>query len=131
MAADCGFCTAGWSVTAKAVLDKNLNPTWDGDTFVVQSNGFDERTWLDHFGYPHSDEMILEERYHRLDRDNMQLVITLTDPKVYARPWVSETKNLRLSPLKDFVDELFCIPSEEQEFNRRIRNPAGGLIGKD
>jgi len=75
--------------------------------------------------------MTLEERYHRLDRDNMQLVITLTDPKIYTKPWVSETKNLRLSPLKDFVDELFCIPSEEQEFNRRIRDPAAGLIRKD
>ena len=75
--------------------------------------------------------MRLEERYRRLDRDNMQLVITLTDPKFYSQPWVSETKNLRLSPLKEFVDELFCIPSEEQEFNRRIRNPAGGLTGKD
>jgi hypothetical protein len=100
---------------------------WEGDTFVVESNGFDERTWLDHFGYPHSDEMRLEERYRRLDRDNMQLVITLTDPKIYTQPWVSETKNLRLSPLKDFVDELFCIPSQEQEFNRRLRDPAGGI----
>src|SRR2546430_14401254 len=63
---------SGWSVGR-----------WEGDTFVVQSNGFDERTWLDHFGYPHSEEMTLEERYHRLDRDNMQLVITLTDPKIY------------------------------------------------
>ena len=100
---------------------------WDGDTFVVEANGFDERTWLDHFGYPHSDVMKLEERYRRVDRDNMQLVITLTDPKFYTKPWVSETKNLRLSPLKEFVDELFCIPSQEQEFNRRLRNPAGGL----
>jgi len=104
---------------------------WEGDTFIVESNGFDERTWLDHFGNPHSDEMRLEERYRRLDRDNMQLTITLTDPKIFARPWVSETKNLRLSPLKDFVDELFCIPSEEQAFNRRMRNPAAGLSDKD
>jgi hypothetical protein len=74
--------------------------------------------------------MRLEERYHRLDRDHMQLVMTLTDPKIYTQPWVSETKDLRLSPLKDFVDELFCIPSEEQAFNRRIRNPAGGVLEK-
>jgi hypothetical protein len=104
---------------------------WEGDEFVVRSNGFDERTWLDHFGNPHSDEMTLEERYHRLNRDNMTMVIKLTDPQIYTQPWVSETKNLRLSPLKDFVDELFCIPSEEQAFNRRIRNPAGGVTNKE
>jgi hypothetical protein len=40
---------------------------------------------------------------------------------------VSETKRFRLSPLKNFEDELFCIPSVEQEFNRRMRNPAGGV----
>ena len=89
---------------------------WEGDVFVVQSNTFDDRTWLDHFGYPHSDEMRLEERYHRLDRDNMQLVMTLTDPSIYTKPWVSETKNFRLSRLKEFAEELFCIPSQEQEF---------------
>ena len=104
---------------------------WEGDLFVVQSNTFDDRTWLDHFGYPHSDEMRLEERYHRLDRDNMQLVMTLTDPKIYTKPWVSETKNFRLSGLKEFAEELFCIPSQEQEFNRRVRDPAAGVFHKD
>jgi len=104
---------------------------WEGDVFVVQSNTFDDRTWLDHFGYPHSDEMRLEERYHRLDRDNMQLVMTLIDPSIYTKPWVSETKNFRLSRLKEFAEELFCIPSQEQEFNRRVRDPAAGVFHKD
>ena len=104
---------------------------WEGDVFVVQSNTFDDRTWLDHFGYPHSDEMRLEERYHRLDRDNMQLVMTLTDPNIYTKPWVSETKNFRLSRLNEFAEELFCIPSQEQEFNRRVRDPAAGVFHKD
>src|SRR5206468_1151867 len=104
---------------------------WEGDVFVVQSNTFDDRTWLDQLGYPHSDEMRLEERYHRLDRDNMQLVMTLTDPSIYTKPWVSETKNFRLSRLKEFAEELFCIPSQEQEFNRRVRDPAAGVFHKD
>src|SRR5579871_986113 len=65
---------------------------WEGDIFVITSIGFDERSWLDHFGNPHSDQMRLEERYHRLDRDNMELVMTITDPKTYTKPWVSEKK---------------------------------------
>ena len=40
---------------------------WDGNTFIVNSVGFDERTWLDHNGYPYSDRMLLEERHRRLD----------------------------------------------------------------
>jgi len=104
---------------------------WEGDVFVMQSNSFDDRTWLDHFGYPHSDEMTLEERYHRLARDNMQLVVTLSDPKIYAKPWLRERKNFRLSGLNGFAGELFCIPSQEQEFNRRVRDPAAGVFHKD
>src|SRR5439155_23046960 len=72
---------------------------WDGDTFVVDSTGFDERTWLDHFGNPRSDQMILQERYHRVDRDTLELTMTLTDPKVYTKPWVSEKKTFRLVQL--------------------------------
>jgi hypothetical protein len=104
--------------------------TWDGDTFVVNSTGFDERSWLDHFGNPHSDEMRLEERYRRVNHDTIELVITLTDPKAYTTPWVSSKKTLTRQNLTEFPDELFCVPSEEQEFNRRIRDPAGGVIPK-
>src|SRR5688572_33017722 len=62
---------------------------WEGDTFVVDSAGFDERTWLDHFGNPHSEEMRLQERYRRIDRETLELTMTLTDPKTYTKPWVS------------------------------------------
>jgi hypothetical protein len=99
---------------------------WEGDTFVVNSAGFDERTWLDHFGNPHSDQMRLEERYRRLDRDTLELTMTLTDPKTYTKPWVSEKKIHRLVPNRD-LPEIFCVPSEEQEFNRNVRDPAGGV----
>ncbi|MGH7870082.1 MAG: hypothetical protein ACREP9_21200, partial [Candidatus Dormibacteraceae bacterium] len=89
---------------------------WDGDTFVVKSFGFDERTWLDHFGNPVSDDMTLEERYHRADRDTLELNMTIAAPKAYTKPWVSEKKTFKLSPKAD-VDELFCVPTEEQRFN--------------
>ena len=98
---------------------------WENDTtFVVDSTGFDPRTWVDHFGNPHSDEMTLQERYHRTDRDTIELSLTLTDPLIYSKPWISDTKTFKLQP-KAEVKEVFCIPSQEEEFNRRVRNPAG------
>jgi len=103
---------------------------WEGDTFVIQSVGFDERSWLDHFGNPHSSEMRLEERYRRVNHDTIELVLTIDDPKTYTKPWVSDKKILTLQPIKEFTDELFCVPSEEQAFNRRVRDPAGGVINK-
>jgi hypothetical protein len=101
---------------------------WENDnTFVVASTGFDPRTWVDHFGNPHSDEMSLQERYTRTDADTIEMTATLTDPKFYAKPWVGDKKTFKLQP-KTEVKEVFCIPSQEEEFNRRVRNPAG--LGK-
>lgn len=99
---------------------------WEGDEFVVQSLGFDDRTWLDHFGNPISDEARFEERYRRVDRDTLELRMTLTDPKAYTKPWVSETKVFRLDPTRE-IEELFCVPSENDAFNTRVRDPGAGV----
>jgi hypothetical protein len=106
---------------------------WDGNTLVVTSTGYDERTWIDHFGYPHSDEMVLEERYTRINYDTLELTMTLTDPKYYTKPWVAQTKRMHLIP-RDFIKssnwsgllEDLCAPVDEVDtFNRLIRDPAG------
>ena len=59
----------------------------EGDTLVVDSVGFDERTWLDKFGYPHSEEMRLEERYRRIDANTLELTMTVFDPVAYTEPF--------------------------------------------
>lgn len=100
---------------------------WDGNTFVVDSVGFDDRSWLDHFGMPHSTEMTLQERYRRIDRDTLELTMTLTDPKIFTAPWVSDRKVFRLAPRDREITELFCVPSQEMEFNRTVRDPAAGV----
>ena len=61
---------------------------WEGNTLVVESNGFNEGTWLDYPGNPHSDQMHLTEKYERIDKDTMNLTETVTDPKAYTKPWV-------------------------------------------
>ncbi|OFW35617.1 MAG: hypothetical protein A3J28_05540 [Acidobacteria bacterium RIFCSPLOWO2_12_FULL_60_22] len=98
---------------------------WQGDTFVVDTVGFDERTWLDQLGYPHSDAMRLQERYRRADHDTLELTLTLDDPKVYTKPWVSDKKILQLQPQQQLA-ESFCVGSEEESYNQRMRNPAAG-----
>jgi hypothetical protein len=108
---------------------------WDGDTFVVESNGFDERTWLDSAGHPHSDDMRLEERYRRVDPNMIELTMTLTDLKAYTQPWVSEKKYLERFPEKELeardsgwndLREDVCIPSVEAKYKEQVREPAGG-----
>jgi hypothetical protein len=60
---------------------------WDGDTFVVDSNGFNDRTWLDPWGDVHSNQMRLKETFRRVDREHLEWTITLDDPMTYTQPW--------------------------------------------
>ncbi len=98
---------------------------WDGDALVVNTIGLDEKTWLDHFGHPHSADMRVEERYQRTDHDTFELVVTVDDPKTYTKPWVTGKKIFKWND-QQALDEEYCVPSEEQSFNSKVRNPAGG-----
>ena len=99
---------------------------WEGDTLVVETTGFDERTWLDSFANPHSAAMRLEERWRRVDHDTLELDMVIHDPTMYTEPIVVQTKPYARAPQHRFLEE-FCAPADEGSFNRRIRNPAGGL----
>ena len=75
-------------------LPKDPNPTWNGysighwenDTLVVESAGFNDLSWLDEAGHPHSEELRIEERFRRVDFGHMQFQITFDDPKVLVKP---------------------------------------------
>jgi hypothetical protein len=60
---------------------------WDGDTLVVESLGFNDRTWLDHDGHPHTEALRMTERYTRRDFGNLDVQVTFEDPAVYSRPF--------------------------------------------
>jgi hypothetical protein len=76
-------------------LEANPNPSWmgysvghwDGDTLVVESFGFNDKTWLDRDGHPHTEALRTTERYHRRDFGHLDIDVTLKDPGAYAKPW--------------------------------------------
>jgi hypothetical protein len=68
--------------------------------------------------------MRLVERYKRVDADNLELDMTLTDPKAYTKPWVGD--KIGFVRVKVAIFEEICAPSEENHFNDRIRDPAVG-----
>lgn len=61
--------------------------TWEGDTLVVETIGFNDRTVLDLMGHPHSDALRVVERYHRRDFGHMDVEVTIDDPKMYTKPF--------------------------------------------
>ena len=82
---------------------------WEGDTLVVDTINFNDRTWLDRVGHPHSDQLHVVERFHRTDHDNLVDVITIVDPKAYAKPWTAHLA-FKLRPWK--LTEQFCEDGE-------------------
>jgi hypothetical protein len=80
---------------------------WEGDTtFVVETAGFNDKTWLDRVGHPHSAQLHVTERFRRVDRDHMQIDITMQDPKALVKPW-STTFYSELRP-KWELSEISC-----------------------
>lgn len=62
---------------------------WEGDTFVADTRNFNDKTWLDRMGHPHSDQLHVVERFHRADHDHLTDDITMEDPKAYTKPWTA------------------------------------------
>jgi len=102
---------------------------WEDDhTFVVDTTGLDDRTWLDEAGHPHSTEARVQERYTRVDQYNIQLTATIDDPKIYTKPWQVIKANYYWMKTQDF-DETFCVPSDAVEYLNKVINPSGNEGG--
>ena len=79
---------------------------WEGDTLVVDSTNFNDKTWLDRGGHPHSEALHLTERIRRVDHDTLEIAITIDDPKAYTKTWTAK-QYFQLRP-KWNIMELIC-----------------------
>jgi len=113
-------------------LPSDPDPTWYGHavgrwtddyTFVVDSTGYDERTWLSAEGQPNSDALRLQERYHRVDLDTIEFNLKVDDPKVFTKTWDADTRILKRRPNTELLAS-YCVASEENAFKEKIRAPA-------
>ena len=99
----------------------------DDYTFAAESIGFDDRTWLDNAGRPHSDAMRVREEYKRTDRDHLQMTIVVDDPKFYTKPWTALILSLRLQAPTFDIREMECSPTETALYNKLFASPAAGI----
>jgi hypothetical protein len=85
----------------------------------------DERTWLDKAGNPHSADLRVGERYHRVSRNTLELTVTIDDPKAYTKPWLPRDKlPLRLMPPDTDLMEMIPSATETAEYKSLIANPS-------
>ena len=97
---------------------------WEGDTFVVDTIGFNDKEWVDLYGNPRSEKTHLIERYRRLNHETLEQQIIIDDPKTYTKPWVSPPKLHKLEPTWE-IAEWFCAQGENKAYDQVIRIPAG------
>ena len=87
-------------------LPKVTNPAWfgysvgkwEGDMFVADTIGFNDKSWLDDPGHPHTEALRVTEKFTRRDFGHLEIQITIDDPKAYTRPW---TVNARFDLVPD------------------------------
>jgi hypothetical protein len=110
-------------------LAADVNPSWlgyssgkwDGDTLVVDTRGFNGKTWLDQAGKPTTEALHVTERYRRKNFGTMEIQITIDDPKAYTRPW-TVTEEARLMASGELY-EFIC-----NENNRDLDHLPGGSL---
>jgi hypothetical protein len=79
---------------------------WEGETFVVETAGFKEGSWLDNDGHPHTEALRTTERFRRINFGRLELAVTIDDPKAYSRTWTSETMRFDLQPDTELLEHL-------------------------
>jgi hypothetical protein len=85
---------------------------WEGDTLVVESTGFNERTWLDFGGHPHTEALRITEKLQRRSVGTIDFQVTLEDKGAYGRPWTVPV-SVTLAPDTDLL-EYVCSENESR-----------------
>ena len=93
---------------------------WEGDTLVVDTIGFNDKTWVDRAGHPHSDQLHVTERMRRADPQTLVINISIEDPKAYTKPWGGEMR-FQLHP-KWNINEMVC--EDNVNFDDFLKNEA-------
>jgi len=114
---------------------KDPDPTWmgdsvgkyEGDTLVIDTIGFNDKTWLDHTGHPHSEALHIVERLRRVDPKTMELSVSVEDPKAYTKSF-SGTKYFEATTSP--MGEAICVYSEMDSFQKGVIDPTTKQPGK-
>ena len=104
---------------------KNPDSTWigdsigkyEGDTFVIDTIGFNDKTWIDQVGHPHSDALHLIERFRRLDQNTLELSVTFDDSKAYTKSFTGKRVFKRSSSPLEVTP---CSLTEMQSFDNEV-----------
>jgi hypothetical protein len=81
---------------------------YEGDTLVVDTVGFNDKTWIDRLGHPHSDALHVVERIRRLNPKALEYEVKIDDPKAYKEPWTKKIVQDLLPPNFQILENVLC-----------------------
>jgi hypothetical protein len=91
---------------------------WADETLIVDTIGFNDKTWLDNVGHPHSDALHVVERFKRIDSDTLQITFMFDDPKAYEKPWTAAPRILKSRPGRELL-ESFCVQNDSRSSGKK------------
>ena len=94
---------------------------WEGDTLVVDTTGFNDKTWVDRAGHPHSEDLHVVERLKKTDAKTLQIDILMDDPMAYTKPWGGRLDYTLRSDWN--ISELICV--DNVNFDQFLKNEEG------
>jgi hypothetical protein len=90
---------------------------WEGDTLVVDTIGFNDKTEV--YGFMHTESLHVVERFKHLDNGSLQYEVTIEDPNVFASPWIIPARTFALRPEAEWVEEFVC--ESNVDYNRLFK----------
>jgi hypothetical protein len=97
--------------------------SWQGDTLIITSNGFNDQSWFDRAGNHHSDQLKVTERYTRVQRDVINYEATIEDPVTFTKPWVIRMPLYRRLDGRQIMDFKCVEFVEELMYGEWRKNP--------
>jgi hypothetical protein len=97
-------------VTIPSLLGYSVG-RWVGDTLVIDTVGFNDKSWLDRIGHAHSEALHIVERFRRRDVGHLEIAMTIEDPETFTRP-ITFTQAATLQTEGDLL-EYFCTDNEQ------------------
>jgi hypothetical protein len=106
---------------------------WEGDTLVVETTNFNDKTWIDRRGVPHSEQLKLTERMRRLDEDRLQIDMLIEDPIAYTEPWTAQRLFGKVAwNIEEFMcmDNVTFLPFEKKVLGVQDGGAAPGPVSQ-
>jgi hypothetical protein len=91
---------------------------WEDDTLVVNTNNYRDGGWLDARGSPVTDALKVTERIRRVNYGQIDVELTVDDPKAYTKPFTVRIDERLLPDGSDLI-EFIC--NENQQFMKRVK----------